>query len=418
MLVLLSAGSNAQGQLGNSTLEDSHSFQTCSFVGLPPHTLPSGTKHVVGFAAGANHTLILLETENRDKTLWGVGDGRKGQLGLKYKKDTRDGRLPLLFRRIELSLEDAGLGGYFYKSIAATWETSYAVLSCTGKSDVVISFGSDDFGDLGIGGLKGKQPAKDFHVISFGHISPSEDVSVLSLSSGQRHVIAQLQFGSTLLLVGWGTSRHGQLGRPHDTPFSTLPQVISVGPGPNDQDQTVCALGIHHSVLLQGCSQLLGLGSDRKSQLQVLNALSAQSQVIQQIDCTWNGTYIVIDGEDKWKVHSSGNNSHSQLGWTTAGGSHMGTVEFPDQQVSNTSVAIACGSEHVLALIKPSLDSQLQGAQVWGWGWNEHGNLGLGNTEDVPTPVKLWPRDADVVDIHSVWAGSGTSWILAEVAGH
>ncbi|KAJ7360882.1 hypothetical protein DFH08DRAFT_360705 [Mycena albidolilacea] len=32
--------------------------------------------------------------------------------------------------------------------------------------------------------------------------------------------------------------------------------------------------------------------------------------------------------------------------------------------------------------------------EVWDWGWNEHGDLGVGTTENVSIPVKIWPREA------------------------
>ncbi|PPQ69371.1 hypothetical protein CVT26_002526 [Gymnopilus dilepis] len=417
MLVLLSSGSNAQGQLGNGTLEDSHSFQICSFDGHPPKSLPHGTKSIAGFAAGANHTLILLETEDGRNALWGVGDGRKGQLGSRYQGDTQGGSSSALFRRIELSLEAKGLSGYSYKFIAATWETSYAVLSCPGKSDVVISFGSDDFGDLGIGGLKGKKKAQDFHVVSFEHIFPSADISVLSISSGQRHIIARIQSGSSLVLAGWGASRHGQLGLPAGTPFVSIPRLVTTDSGPDHRAPTACALGIQHSVIQYNSDCLTGLGSDRKAQLQVVTALKTSASQILHVGCTWNGTHVVTHGEEGWKIHSSGSNSDSQLGWRAESDPKAGIVHFPFNLAATTSVTIACGSEHVLALIRPSSGSHQGGSQVWGWGWNEHGNLGLGHTEDVPAPVRLWPMGADVVDIHGIWAGSGTSWIAAEVSG-
>jgi protein ATS1 len=77
---------------------------------------------------------------------------------------------------------------------------------------------------------------------------------------------------------------------------------------------------------------------------------------------------------------------------------------------------IACGSEHVLALVSHRNSECCE--QVWGWGWNEHGNLGLGHTVDVPTPVRLWPPsdlDERVSSIQGIWAGLGTSWICADV---
>ena len=65
------------------------------------------------------------------------------------------------FRKIELCLEETGLAGYSFRLISASWETSYGVLSCSDKGDVVISMGSDEFGDLGVG-VGGGSLGKDF----------------------------------------------------------------------------------------------------------------------------------------------------------------------------------------------------------------------------------------------------------------
>ena len=110
---------------------------------------------------------------------------------------------------------------------------------------------------------------------------------------------------------------------------------------------------------------------------------------------------------------SAGANARGQLGRDDSPVLPLAAARFPDDvHVLN----FACGSEHVLAIVES------QGmAEVWGWGWNEHGNLGIGSLSDVNVPVKIWPpataapgwRTGDAV---SVWAGCGTSWISCSKA--
>ncbi|KAF9480355.1 RCC1/BLIP-II [Pholiota conissans] len=401
-LSLLSSGSNAQGQLGNGTLDDSHMFQKCSFLDHPPHTLPSGTSSVVDIAAGANHTLVLLEINGGTRELWGCGDGRKGQLGQAWRQSS-------LFRRVNLGLNDADLEGYRIKFISATWETSYVVLSCEGHSDIVLSMGSDDFGDLGIGGLNKNRAAEGIHVVRFHHIPEfSEGLDVLGIYSGQRHVILCLNATPSPILVGWGTCRHGQLGDLAVKPSASTPQIISV-PSSNIASPS---LGIHHTVLLNDSRELICLGSNRKGQLEVAKALTTDEYKIQSIGCTWNGTYVVVQDKAQWTVFSSGSNSHHQLGWKSNEGAVVGQIYFTaalDRR--GVPPKIVCGSEHVLILSTPSSGKR---AELWGWGWNEHGNLGLGHTEDVPVPIELWTAPKTGDKILDVWAGMGTSWICVE----
>jgi protein ATS1 len=429
-LRLLSTGSNAYGQLGNNTLIDSHIFQPCSFTNHPPNSLPPGTCAVLNAVSGANHTLVLLELVDhlglKKRELWGCGDGRAGQLGKKYKEDTLAASSTVKFRKIELFLEENGLSGYSYRLISASWETSYVVLSCSGKGDVVISMGSDEFGDLGIGGFTttaGKQSEKDFHVVKFDHLSTPSGVPIAPtalrveyITSGQRHTIVHLQISeppnTPSLLVGWGTSRHGQLGHlaPLSTqkppPFTSLPRIIEL------DDIVSSALGIHHSLFLHASGQISALGSNRKGQLQLL-----PSQNVRTIGCTWNGSYAVIESNEGWHIHSSGSNSHGQLGLKTdplnpdIPGS--GIVHFP--QSLDTSIEIACGSEHVLVLSMKDCFAQ---QALWGWGWNEHGNLGTGNTDDTFLPLKIWSNEPGFAsyfkgahELIGIWAGAGTSWI-------
>jgi protein ATS1 len=436
MITLLSTGSNAHGQLGNNSLDDSHIFQPCSFTNHPPNSLPPETSAVLNVVSGANHTLVLLELVDQvglKKTeLWGCGDGRAGQLGKTYREESLTGSSTSKFRKIELFLAENGLSGYSYRLISASWETSYAVLSCSGKGDVVISLGSDDFGDLGIGGFTSiagiEKSEKNFHVVKFDHLSTPSSIHntlrVESIHSGQRHTIVHIQISeSPLLLVGWGTSRHGQLGQLaplsnlKPPPFTSLPRIIAL------DDVVSSALGIHHSLFLHTSGQISALGSNRKGQLQLL-----PSENVRTIGCTWNGSYAVVESNEGWHIYSSGSNSHGQLGLKAdplnADIPNSGVVHFPEILDSKrTSIEIACGSEHILVLsrhvdMEEDRSVQQRVSKLWGWGWNEHGNLGTGNTDDTFLPLKIWSNEPGFIsyfegvhELIGIWAGAGTSWI-------
>ncbi|KAI0714619.1 RCC1/BLIP-II [Earliella scabrosa] len=281
----------------------------------------------------------------------------------------------------------------------------------------------------------------------------AEDVLLIeSISSGPHHTIAHIRLfsrGGTshTNVVGWGTSRHGQLGplvtspnRP--APFTTSPQLI---PFTSTEGISSIALGNQHTVFLRTSGHVSGLGSNRKSQLSGLDALSD----VEHIGCTWNGTYAAHRAGG---VVAAGSNTHSQLGR----GTHerqgaLAPVRFPFDLLPGQVAGMACGSEHVLCIIDGAASAsssqandsesreggEREGAtmrwEVWGWGWNEHGNLGLGHTEDVVVPTRLWPPPVPPLAEHAdrtialapdadqkwgnavkAWAGCGTSWILVE----
>jgi len=148
---------------------------------------------------------------------------------------------------------------------------------------------------------------------------------------------------------------------------------------------------------------VFAFGSDRRDQCRDLIAIGD----VQAVGATWNGSYLVHkdSNKDGWLIYATGSNSKSQLA-SEPSESASHEIQAPrDSQF----LGIACGSEHVLIHVRIG-----QASQVWGWGWNEHGNLGLGHTDDVATPTLLWSGDAQRGEAVSIWAGSGTSWIVVE----
>ncbi|KAG5643553.1 hypothetical protein DXG03_000694 [Asterophora parasitica] len=434
MFTLLSSGSNAHGQLSNGSLEDSHEFFPCSFHGCSPNTVPSNTVRILIIASGANHTLLLLETNGGDgkceRELWGSGDGSAGQLGSAYRDLIAAGASSTVFRPIDLPFKQEGLSGYAIKFVAASWETTYIALSCEGKGDVLISMGADDFGDLGIGGKgKGKETARSFYIVGFAHLTldgmslRNATLAFQAVEAGQHHVVVQVNATwkdrtEKCCLIGWGASRHGQLGSHlgkagKPVPFLLTPTLVPTGES-SDPVLSI-ALGSQHTVLRHASGRVSGFGSNRKGQLQGLE----NAQHVSQLGCAWNSTYVALDVDQKVpNLHATGSGAHGQLGRRCAsisdGHPSLAPVNLPLSSDSFNLYALACGTEHVLAIISQGT-APGSPTEAWGWGWNEHGNLGTGTTEDVFTPVRIWPSSTGNMkesrQVIGIWAGSGTSWI-------
>lgn len=445
MLYLLSAGSNAQGQLGNTTVDDSHIFRTCSFAGVPPETLPPNAIQVLDIANGSNHTLVLLEVvtngDSKSVEVWGCGDGRKGQLGPTSQKQCTDQEATTMFQPLDFAdvFDKLDLTGCVVAAIGATWETSYLALTRAGKHDVIVSFGSNEFGDLGIGddeNDKSMEKGAGIHIVDFSRvfvdglpITSSQTIAIEMIRTGQRHVMVSMKIcrekGPTQVLVGWGACRHGQLGDaptiprhlPNNSkkkgsgvvsqpPYYSRPTVVMFTNTASDL-VVEYSLGIQHSVFLHASGRVSARGSNRKNQTQGLDDL----QNICDIKCTWNGTYA-LTAETPPRILSTGSNSHGQLGKPD----DTQTLEVAGVSLAEEDVRIksmVCGSEHLLVCL--SADGRED--EVWGWGWNEHGNLGVGNTIDSPIPLKIWPSQqlSEGIETHtvrSIWAGNGSSWIL------
>ena len=410
VLTLLAAGSNACGQLATGTLDDAHHFTPCVFGDSPPGVFPQNTQSVLKLVSGSNHSLILLRTTvpgGSDKPrneLWGAGDGSKGQLGPSWRNGTS--LSTSVFHPI-----DQVPDGYEITSIAAAWETSYVTVSQDGRDDVLMSMGADDFGDLGVGGAKGQGKGKErlIHVVDL--ISPIGSITrgtlrISELVAGPHHVVACLDYvdlsgHAVQKLVGWGASRQGQLGIVSRAVTSPL-EIPLHQPRPR---VTQIALGNQHTVLRHLDGSVTALGSDKKGQLSNISSL----QAVTAVQCTWNGSIAVIANDCTLLVSSSGVNDAGQLGRTNGAPGFASVDLHLDGKLLET---IACGSEHTLVVLTPVGGR----GEVWGWGWNEHGNLGTGDTSNVQIPKRLWPPPAGDIFADDepvvVWAGCGTSWIL------
>lgn len=413
--LLYAVGSNGRGQLATADLQDTHYFTPCTFDGCQRGTLPAGTLSVIAVKGGGNHTLALLSQLNSSNPrveVWGCGDGTKGQLGPTYVNEAGDNCA--IFRRIALPLEDHGLSGYGISDVAACWETSFFVLTKDGQHDVLISMGGDDFGDLGIGGLgtaNSTRKALPFHIIDFTHIvgPVAHRLSITNIAAGPHHAVVLLRVGNKQHIAGWGTARHGQLGPLHAPsgralPFSPSSVAINLPIDVQLDPVRSVRAGNQHSLFSHASGRVSALGSDAKGQLRGLHTV----EDVQAIGCSWNGSYL----QTRTGLLSAGVNARGQLGREDASETALGFVNVPD---TPHVVDFVCGSEHVLCVLE--FEGQ---AEVWGWGWNEHGNLATGSLNDVKVPVRIWPPSPaqageNTGEAVGVWAGCGTSWIAVSL---
>ncbi|KAB5593208.1 hypothetical protein CTheo_3371 [Ceratobasidium theobromae] len=414
MLRLYAAGSNGRGQLGSADCDDHHTF-----------VLVSEGLSITKLACGANHTLALLDTGE----LWACGDATRGQL---LRSESSD-----VFRRIAFNPASYGLDGYTISGIAACWETTFISLTPITSfnshpsegSDVIVSFGANDFGDRGVGPSPpiAEPTTISFQNVEFPGIPTPHQIRVRELATGPHHIVASLDVWAApheaepvSVLVGWGASRHGQLGsvpaaptpksksqfRPgaHATHTIDKPIVIAVYRDEGSRPRRIAA-GSQHTLVLHNSGRITRFGSSRRGQLDIPKLFPNNEMNARQIGCTWMASLIAsCDSLSGWRIDACGSSNHGQLG--RGDNPSPGSVALPAHATSTQFHQLASGSEHVLVHA---------GNEVWAWGWNEHGNLGIGHQEDVHTPVRVWPPEAEIGNeerVINVWAGCGTSWIL------
>ena len=516
---LLASGSNGTGQLGIGHTEDVSTWTVCCFADTAAGSsddrlckdLPG---KVLTIASGASHAILLLEesaeqgaptaAQSEPVSIWTTGSNEFGQLGTSYAVD---GAKPahVAWKRLALDpyLKSVGLelscrNRYIPKDIACSWTTTFICFAQTEQledgdwqrqSDVIISFGTNDFGELGAGVVQGGESSSgrsknSVHLVKFSKQDVDKGIiSVRKMKASHRNIACivnllpkgGLSGSGESKVFGWGAGRHGQLdpktgitanGRTSsvqvtDGPLrspgsaravatesigkgtsrrglggvkfkksefpSSLPAPVSVDARSVlklDPGIKICfddlAVGAGHIILRVSIGEdpssnvVVGFGNNAKSQL---SFVPLKSFNLGGIACTWNGTFVtVLDPAPQ--IYTTGANTHGQLGYEdsascTENGSQTASAARKEARVVDTewnaeNLDIVCGSEHVIVLAHQSATR----TKAWVWGWNEHGNLGLGDVQDrwTPTGISLDPN----LDIRGAWAGCGTSWIAVE----
>lgn len=299
----------------------------------------------------------------------------------------------------------------------------------TEPTQIVVACGSNDFGEAGIppsshqvGRVAVTTPSDMPRIVDLG-LKPGEVVD--HIRGGQRHVVCVVRDTSgRQRVVGWGANRKGELdplgnstsgrvvsGPPQSTgkgkaavrSTTLTPTTLPVRLPPGETVEDV-ALGSGHTMLRLSSGRVMAWGSDVKGQVAGLH----EAKEVVQIAATWGGTYLL---DSKLQLWSQGNNSHSQLlRSTTDNQSSKGEVILPPTlQAEQGVTSLRTGSEHVLLRVS----RQGERDEVWAGGWNEHSNLGLGDTTDRPTLEKV-PLPGGVRRVRGLWGGLAATWVWAE----
>ncbi|KUL84045.1 hypothetical protein ZTR_07131 [Talaromyces verruculosus] len=439
---IFALGSNGSGQLGIGHREDVSTPVECIFDdgdgdGESQQNANDG-KEAVGrrtvkrLACGGNHTLILFE----DGAVYAAGLNedlrcgvRRATTDLGHREE--DGDVLTRFKRVRFRLRATGTVIDCFNDVCTTWSGSCFVASIPNntdndgenKKDIVISLGTGDKGELGLGpGLRNTSSAKtavheiidvdDYVLIDF---PPSKNIRIEAISSGMNHVVAILSNGD---VYGWGASRKGQLGNNSDivakkiawspvkidlTDMGVIPRSLTCGReftfiGGYKKEET----GEYMYTIL-GTDDKWNIISAAPS-VQTLQK-GGQTKNRYEVSTSWHGIYLhdTLDGS----VIAWGRNDRGQLGI------HEQSSAARESLVRWDSVSrFMAGSEHAVAVLSDN-------KTIVSCGWGEHGNCGpdtdeRGNVKGRLSQIQL-PVDVlqdDKVTVIRVAAGCATSWIV------
>lgn len=293
-----------------------------------------------------NNTLII----NYDGTLWGVGENRNGELGL---GDTA----PRL-------------------SVTKIGNDSWLDISCFNnhvvgiKSDGTLwAWGDNTYGQLGTNDTTAR-------------LSPTQVGTLtdwVSVVCGDQYTlgIRSSPTGSTTV---WATGKNnsGQLGTGNTTsPIKTMTQSsVSVA-----MRQVFCGTASSYGISTAG--DLYSWGDNAYGQLGQNNTtnLSSPTKIttftgIQSASISVGSSHVLVATIDGF-LYSWGNNDVGQLGKGTTGGTQLSPLRID----TNTDwLLVSAGYKHSLGLRGSN------NGNLWVWGDNSSGQLGIGNTSSKSVP--------------------------------
>mmetsp|Transcript_3645 Transcript_3645/g.6025 ORF Transcript_3645/g.6025 Transcript_3645/m.6025 type:complete len:484 (+) Transcript_3645:2-1453(+) len=289
------------------------------------------------------------------------GDAKRGQLGVEPTAGARQ-----ISRTTTLVVEE--LRHQEPVQIEAAGVASFVV----GSKGQVWAFGSNRSMELGgrkevaqIASAQRMKSVRDVHVVQ---------VSSANSTSGQSHTLV---LGNNGEVHTFGASNCGALGQGPDVRQSA-PLLLRFSA---QVPVKMVAAGARHSLLLTDSGRLFAMGDNTHGQLGMESRLHGSfvdtprsvegplgdEEVQVKLIAAGDSFTMAVTEEDR--LYTWGANANGQLG---LGKLQDQMVPQPVPQLSGLRIgAICCGACHSIAITN-------DGAKVWAWGSNVHGQLGVG----------------------------------------
>jgi len=318
----------------------------------------SNAKQISG---GGYHSLVLLN----DGTVKAFGMNSNGELGL---DNTIDKNIPTLSTLSNV------------KQIVGSNCFSLALLN----DGTVMGFGWNANGELGLGN------------VDTPYMSPTlipSLTNVKQIACGNSHSLVLLNDGTVMV---FGNNTYGQLGL-GNTANSTSPTLI-----PNLTNVKQIACGVFHSLVLLNDGTVKAFGFNAAGQLGLGNTTTPYTTPtlipnitnVKQIE---GGGYHSLILLNDGTVMGFGYNNNGQLGLGNVTTPYTTPTLIPN--LSNVK-QISCGIYHSLVL--------LNDGTVKVWGYNNDGELGLGDTTQLTTPTLI----PNLSNVSQISCGSYHSLVL------
>lgn len=219
-----------------------------------------------------------------------------------------------------------------------------------------------------------------------------EAASVIQFETNGYSTLALLSNGKVKGVGYGGTARFGNGSLENLTSWTTLPlpdNVVKIG---SFRDNTTPSLALLADGTLYGCGNAYGLGLGGTGRVDNWTAIASD------VEDFWTAKYVTIVKLKDGKYKVTGHGGNGRLG--TGSKSHL--YNWADWTSPGDVKQMLLGEQCYLL----TTDNKL-----YAWGMNQHGQLGLGDTEHKLTP-QLSHEGVDKIFIHNIDNSAMQAFIL------
>lgn len=239
-----------------------------------------------------------------------------------------------------------------------------------GEDGKLYSWGSNEYGQLGIGSTSSKsQPT----LLTL----PNEELPV-SVFTGFFHSIVITNKNNVYV---WGRNECGQLGIGNTT-NQTTPQLLTL---PNGEKPISVYMGHSHSIVITDKDNYYTWGRNDYGQLGIGNKINQLTPQLLNLSIEGKPTSISLGFissmvlTDKGEICVWGSNSWGQLGLGNVG-----------DQLTPKKLTLPNGEKPISVHIKDIHSMALtESGNLYAWGYNGYGQLGFGNKSSQNVPKKV-----------------------------
>ena len=381
-------GTNGFGQLG---LGHNNAVNRPTLLPFPNSQANWTLNNIV---ASEVSTFAIFQNAEGQSQVYSCGDNSFGQLGLGHNNSVN--RFSLL--PFPDSLANWTLNNMVARGSGVSSSSTFAIFQNAQGQKQVYAWGANEFGQLGLGHNNAvNRPS----LLSFPNSLANWTLSNIVASGASIFAIFQNVEGQSQVHT-WGANRVGQLGLGHNNAVSRptlLPFPDSLA---NWTLNNMVASGASTFAIFQnaeGQSQVhtwganefgqLGLGHNHYVNHPTLLPFpdSLAHWTLNNMVASGDSTFAIFqNAEGQSQVHAWGANRSGELGLGHDNRVTAPTLlPFPDSLANWTLNNIVCGENHFFAIFQ-NAEGQ---SQVYAWGANRSGELGLGHDNDVNRPSLL-----------------------------